>query len=187
MFNYSSVRGSKDFYNHVCFVMHNNKRINCAGCEFMHNCSPDSEMCAPCYSGYTPTSNKTLVDTYSFTVDTSIINRSEAQNSILQVVLLVLVMLACVYIFKRHAGHLSTGIGEPVKLLAKDMERVSHMVFEPQSKKLESSLYEVTKIIKSFSKMKGVLQVGAGCCCCVFCFVCVCVCVCERERERDQL
>merc|ERR1712032_1090724 len=31
-------------------------------------------------------------------------------------------------------------------------------VFEPQSKKMESSLYEVTKIIKSFSKMKGVLQ-----------------------------
>ena len=159
--------------------MHNNKRINCAGCEFMLDCCLDCEVCAPCYSGYTPTSNKTQVESYSFTVDTSIIDRYEAQNSILQVVLLVLVMLACVYIFKRQAGFLSTDVGEPVKLLAKDMERVSHMAFEPQSKKLESSLYEVTKIIKSFSKMKGVLQVGAGCCCCVFLFcVCVYVCVC---------
>jgi len=62
-----------------------------------------------------------------------------------------------VLIFRRDAGHISKAVGVPVKILAKDMERVSHMTFRP-TKKVKSSFYEVAKIGKNFSVMKGILQ-----------------------------
>ena len=88
--------------------------------------------------------------------------RSDAQNSILQIVLLLLVMLACVFIFGKNAGRLSNELAAPVKALAKDMELVSHMHFQPINTEVTSSLYEISKINQSFSLMKATLQVSAG-------------------------
>ena len=86
------------------------------------------------------------------------IDRAEAQNSMLQIVLLVLILLAFVFIFRRNANRMSEDLAKPVKSLARDMERVSHMYFA-QDKKVISSVYEIAKIENSFSVMKATLQV----------------------------
>lgn len=89
------------------------------------------------------------------------ITRAEAQNGMLQVVFLVLVLLMFVFIFRRDANSLSNSLAHPVKSLAEDMERVSQMRFGP-TKKATASLYEIAKIEQSFALMKGTLQVEPG-------------------------
>lgn len=95
---------------------------------------------------------------YSFTIDSSMIIRAEAQNSIVQTVVLVLILLMLVFIFRRNMNIVSEGLAEPVKVLARDMERVSQLHFK-KKKKVKTSMYEITKIEKSFAVMKATLQV----------------------------
>lgn len=95
---------------------------------------------------------------YCFTIDSSMIIRAEAKNSILQTVMLVLILLIFVFICRRNANIVSEGLAEPVKVLARDMERVSQSHFK-KKKKVKSSMYEITKIENSFTVMKATLQV----------------------------
>ena len=85
--------------------------------------------------------------------------RAEAQNSMLQIVVLVLILLMFVFIFRRNANRMSQDLATPVKSLARDMERVSHLHFEHTEKKVTSSVYEIARIENSFAVMKATLQV----------------------------
>ena len=145
----------------MCFVLDANyQRTNCVGCEFLSSCCPECAVCASCYAGHHP-ANGTTALRYSFTVDSTLITRAEAQNGMLQIVFLVLVLLMFVFIFRRVANRISHALAHPVKSLAEDMERVSHMHFGP-TKKATASLYEIAKIENSFAVMKGTLQVDSG-------------------------
>lgn len=84
--------------------------------------------------------------------------RAEAQNSMLQIVVLVLILLMFVFIFRRNANRMSQDLATPVKSLARDMERVSHLHFEHTEKKVTSSVYEIARIENSFAVMKATLQ-----------------------------
>lgn len=145
------------FFSHMCFVVdHNLQRTNCVGCEEMGNCCPDCDVCAPCF-GASPGNASMALRYYSFTVDPSMIIRAEAQNSMLQIVILVLILLMFIFIFRRNANRISEDLAEPVKILAREMERVSHLHFEHKGK-VTSSMYEIAKIENSFAVMKAMLQ-----------------------------
>ena len=143
MFNTSYVRLAKGLYTHVCMVFANNKRYNCVGCELLPDCCLGCDVCAPCFSGYQPAPNETRTAAYWFTVDATSIMSTDAVNSIIQIFILVVALLGCIYIFRREGKRLSDHVGVPAAYLAKDMEDVSHMTFQHRPKIFNSRFYEV--------------------------------------------
>ena len=167
VFNESSVRRSKNLYRHVCFVFDGDLRVDCVGGAMVMN-SSTPEACAPCFkqtstrcsfcSNSSYASPRALVP-YWFTIDITPIKRVDAWCSVVTTVLVVVLLVACVVIFRRDANHLSNSLVAPIKSLAKDMEHVSQMAFRTSDEQELSQLYEISKIQKSFSLMKGILQV----------------------------
>ena len=169
MFNESNVRRSKNLYRHVCFVFDGDQRLDCAGGAMASNAS-SPEACASCFkqtsAGSSPRSNSShdsprVSAPYWFTVDITPIKRMDAWCSVATTVLVVILLVAYVVIFRRDANHLTNSLVAPIKSLAKDMEHVSQMTFRPSGEQQLSRLYEISKIQKSFSLMKGILQVRA--------------------------
>merc|ERR1711939_1172590 len=84
---------------------------------------------------------------YWFTVDATSISRGDAISSIVQIFILVVLMFGCIFIFRREGKRLSDDVGKPAAYLAKEMEDVSQMNFQP-SPKVTSRFYEIAKIEK---------------------------------------
>lgn len=175
VFNESAVRHFKHLHMHVCFVVRNQQRLDCAGGAVFDLAPAERDACAPCFmhthgtpSLLTNHSNTTHATVpYWFTVNMAPMKRVDAWCSISTTVLVVLMLFGFVHIFRRNAGHLSNSLALPIKALAKDMEQVSQMGFQSSESRVMSQLYEVSKIQKSFTVMKGILQVCGHFFCCV--------------------
>ena len=144
------------------------KRVDCVGGALDYDQATQREACAPCFmhAHVAPALNSTHNATaalapYWFTVDITSIKRVDAWCNVGTTVLVVFVLIGCVVIFRRDASHLSNSLATPIKALAKDMEHVSQMAFNNGGAQDLSHLYEISKIQKSFSLMKGILQVRA--------------------------